>query len=251
MDPAIADELSDRMLGIARDVLGEDLRAMIVKGSAIKGDFIPDFSDFDVHIFAGDSVMRGPLTPVADVAIPFQRQFAEIDVPSYRVSQIQVMFISATDHPSDWVPALPGTFRLLHGALPESLPAISDEMILRHATAGLERYRDWIDTILSRIVDKPLPQFADNVRLAGTLMKAALYEAAIVLGARPTEAWLTPLSEMLDIVEPRIMPRRPATRYYRHAWEWATAREDGGTLSTMLADAIEALELLSRAGETA
>ena len=246
MQPELADELSGRLLGIARDVIGEDLAGMIVKGSAIKGDFIPWFSDFDVHLFVDDAVMRGPLTPSQAIAVPFQERFSAIDVDDYQVSQVQVMMISATRYPQDWTPALPGSYRLVYGAVPESLPEVTAEMARSHAFDGLVRYEQWIDTLLARIVDKPDQQLADNVRLAGTLLKAALYEAAIVLGSPPLETWERSLRDILDEVEPQLMPDQPATRYFERARRWREIRDDGAELRPMLADGLSALQVLGQ-----
>lgn len=245
MPPELVDDLSSRLLGIAQDAIGEDLTAMIVKGSAIKGDFIPYFSDFDVHLFVNDSVMRGPLTPVQSIAIPFQERFSEIDVDAYQVSQIQVMMISADRYPSDWIPALPGSYRLIAGELPATLPVVTDKMVRSHAVSGLGRYGQWIDTILARVVDKPDQQLADNVRLAGTLLKAALYEASIVLGSPPVKSWERSLRDTLDEVEPQLMPDRPASRYFDRAWRWREIRNEGSELRLMLADGLSGLQSLA------
>jgi hypothetical protein len=246
MDPALVDELSSTMLGIAQEVFRENLTAMIVKGSAVKGDFIPHFSDFDVHLFADDSVMRGPLAPVQSIAIPFQERFSTIDVEHYRVSQIQVMIISAGNHPPEWIPAMPGSYRLVYGELPDSLPDVTAELVRAHAHDGLSRYGTWIDSLLGRIVDKPDPQFADSVRLAGTLLKSALYEASIVLGSPPLETWDRSLRDVLDHVEPQVMPGRPASQYFERAWHWVDIRTDGNDLRPMFADCLTALESLTK-----
>jgi hypothetical protein len=245
MDPALVEELSERMLGIAREVFGGAMVAMIAKGSAIKGDFIPDFSDFDLHIFADESVMRGPLVPSKSIAIPFQERFTTIDLRPFRISQIQVMIVSAQDHPADWVPPQPGSFQLIYGQLPDSLPGVTDDLLREHAHRNLPAHRGWVDTILARIVDKSDVQLADSVRLAGTIMKAALYEASIVLGAEPQKTWHRPLSEILDNVEPMVLSDRPASRYYDHAWRWAEIQRDASLLRSMLSDALTTLDTLS------
>jgi hypothetical protein len=245
MDPATVDDLTTRLRVIALDVLGERLRAMIVKGSAIKGDFIPHFSDFDVHLFAGEEAMRAPLTPLPEIALAFQEHFSMIDVPSYQVSQIQVMFIAASNPPEDWIPALPGTFRLVHGELPETLPVVTPELIREKAREGLAAIPGWIDTLVARMPDKPDDKLEDTVRLTGTILKAALYEAAIVLGTEPEQTWLARLAEVLDVVEPALMPARSATRYYARAWRWAEVRHDGPQLRAMFCDGITALEALA------
>jgi hypothetical protein len=248
MDPRIVEELSGRILSIASEVLGDSLQAVIVKGSAINGDFIPDFSDFDVHIFAHDNSMRGLMTPTSQVALAFQERFSYIDVPAYRVSQIQVFFISATKHPDDWVPPLPGTYRLIHGVLPNTLPELEPDVLRRLARQGLLRCDHWVDTLLGRMLDKPDDKLGDTVRLTGTILKAALYEAAITIGSDPFQTWLAPLGDVLDVVEPELMPSRPATRYYARAWRWAEIQHNGPELRAMARHGIDALDALGEFG---
>jgi hypothetical protein len=248
MDPAVADELGRRIVDMSRDVLGDDLHAVTVKGSAIYGDFIPDFSDFDVHLYVAGRVMRGPMAPTVDVAFRFQERFAEIDVPAYRVSQIQVFFLSIDNYPTEWTPPLPSAYRVLFGTIPPVGPELTPEFIRRNARTGLVGCTRWIDTLLTRIVDKPDDLLEDHVRLAGTILKAALYQAAIELGEDPFEVWTWSLSDVLDRVEPELMPSRSATRYYRDAWHWSEVRRDGASLRRMGRNGIDALDALARFG---
>ena len=107
----------------------------------------------------------------------------------------------------------------------------------------------WIDTLVARMPDKPDDRLEDTVRLTGTLLKAALYQAAIVRGSDPEATWRASLSEVLDFVEPAIMPARPATRYYARAWQWSEVRRDGHQLRDMFRNGIAALEALGSLSE--
>ena len=245
MDPALVDALSQEMLDIAESVFGSSMTGMIVKGSAIKGDFIPYFSDFDVHLFADDRVMRGPLVPDISVAIPFQERFSAIDVDAWQVSQIQVMMIAVDRPPQGWIPPLPGSYRVLAGSIPAAYQHVDLAQLRTQAANNLHGYSRWVETLLGRIVDKPDHQLADSVRLAGTIMKAALYEAAIVLGDDPVSVWNSSLQEVQQVVEPRVFNDRHASRYYQRAWEWREVRTDGALLRPMLADALSTLDNLS------
>jgi hypothetical protein len=245
MDPARAEALGQKMLNIASDVFGDAMTGMIVKGSAIKGDFIPYFSDFDVHIFTDSRIMRGPLVPDISVAIPFQEKFSAIDVEAWQVSQIQVMIIAADNPPEKWSPPLPGSYRVLAGSIPPIYQHIDPDQFRTSAAQNLRGNGRWVDTLLGRIVDKPDQQLADSVRLAGTIMKAGLYEAAVVLGDDPITVWNSSLQEILQTVEPRVFDDQPASRYYRQAWNWRDVRSDGPSLRAMLSDALTALDRLS------
>jgi hypothetical protein len=248
MDPARAHELGQRVVDLARDTLGDALHAVTVRGSAIFGDFIPDFSDFDAHLYVDARVMRSPITPTPDITFRFQERFSEIDVPAYRVSQVQVFFISASHHPPEWTPPVPGTYRVLYGAIPPGGPELTADLLRRNARAGLIECARWVDTLLTRMVDKPDDRLPDPVRLTGTILKAALYQAVIELGEDPFAVWQWPLADALDRVESTLMPSRPATRYYRDAWRWSEAQHDGATLRRMARHGIDALDTLSRLG---
>lgn len=246
MGPTRAEALGQHMLDIASAVFADSMTGMIVKGSAIKGDFIPYFSDFDVHIFADSRVMRGPLVPDISIAIPFQERFASIDVEGWQVSQIQVMIIDGDNPPPEWVPPLPNSYRVLAGSIPPAYQHVEPDELRIKAAQNLHGYSSWVDTLLGRIVDKPDHQLADSVRLAGTIMKAGLYEAAIVLGDDPIAVWNSSLQEILDTVEPQIFDDQPASRYYQRAWNWREVRADGAVLRPMLFNALTALDTLSR-----
>lgn len=104
----------------AKEAFGAGLLTAIGKGSAFKGDFIPYYSDFDVHLFVDSRLvpMLGPRTPSLQQALKSQSCLGRINPESFQVNSIQVFVIDALDYPKDWTPPLPGTYRVLYGNYP-------------------------------------------------------------------------------------------------------------------------------------
>jgi hypothetical protein len=67
------DEVVAHILPALRTVFGVHLRAAIVKGSVIKGDFIPFYSDLDIHVFLESAALLDGATPRADSASNLRR----------------------------------------------------------------------------------------------------------------------------------------------------------------------------------
>lgn len=248
MDEELVEELSGLVLAAAREVLGDRLVGAIVKGSAILGDFFPDFSDFDVHLFAEPAAMRGPRSLRADLALDFQRRIGPIEPASYDVSQIQIYFVTAGAHPADWAPPIPGTHRLIYGALPPSASALGPDTLIEQARLGVRNLDPWIDKQIESIVDKPDSRLSAPIRLLGTILKPSLRQAATLLGADPIAVWRMPLAEVLGLVEPALLPEREASGYYAGARDWHAVREDPAALREMARLGLRALEGLAAWG---
>ena len=54
-------------------VFAESLTAVIAKGSVILGNFVPGYSDLDLHAFIEPSRLRSPLVPHPRDALRFKR----------------------------------------------------------------------------------------------------------------------------------------------------------------------------------
>lgn len=248
MDEELVEELSGRVLEAAREVLGETLVGAIVKGSAVLGDFFPGFSDFDVHLFAEPAAMRGPRSLRADLALNFQRRIGPLEPDTYNVSQIQIYFVSTGAHPADWTPPIPGTHRLIYGALPPNASTIGSDALIEQARLGLRNLDRWIDKQIESIVDKPDSRLSAPARLLGTILKPSLRQAATLLGADPIAVWREPLAEVLGLVEPALLPEREASGYYAGARDWHAVREDPAALRQMAHLGLRALEELAAWG---
>jgi hypothetical protein len=118
MDPARRDALCARVIEAAIVAFGRQLRCGILKGSALKGDFIPHYSDFGVHLFVDPAAMQAVDVPRLDRALAFQAAFGQVDPRAYAVNACQVSFIAGGRYPDGWVKPIPGTYQVVYGEPP-------------------------------------------------------------------------------------------------------------------------------------
>lgn len=242
-------ELTARLLQSILEVFGGGVVAVLGKGSCFKGDFLPGYSDFDLHVFLDPAraPMLGPRAPALDRTVAFQRAIGPIRAEDYGAGALQISFVDAVDYPDDWTPPLPGTFTVLHGALPDRLPEPAPEAIRAQAQAFFPWLRRDLRAHLQRIADMPDTRLAGAVRLFGTSVKPALYHAAVLLGEPPLEVWARPLGNVLPIVEPAWCPSRGLSRFFGDALHWAEVKSDPERLRAMFAAGWQALDELCAA----
>lgn len=196
MPAADRERLTGLVLGALDGAFGHALAAVIVKGSALHGDFVPHYSDFDVHAFV-TAGLSGPRTPDIDHALALQRLLAPIDATAFAVAYIQLYTVAAHGYPADWVPPVPGTYAIVRGQAPDALRAPDAATLRAAARAFFERVRLDADACLGRIADAPAAGLAQEVRRFATLLKPLAHHAAILRGADPLRAWTLPLGEIL------------------------------------------------------
>jgi len=106
--PEILNHVVDLVVASSRKAFGEDLVCITLKGSALRGDFIQDFSDFDFDVFLKPEVMDNGRFPKIENAIEFHKSFGKIQPEDYRVSEFQIHFVNSEGYPSDWAPPVKG-----------------------------------------------------------------------------------------------------------------------------------------------
>jgi|SRR5579875_3785815 len=250
LDPGLLDDLTERVLNAAQAVLGDALLAAELEGSVLNDDFIPWYSDFDLHLFADSSVMRGPRSLRRDFTFAFQERIGPLDPDDYQVFQLQIYFVSGARYPEDWTPPIPGTYRVVFGKLPEGVgPLNAEEMRLR-AAYGLKRIDRNVDELLGKLVDKADRNLAGTVRLIGTGLKPGARQAATFLGAPPVEVWRWPMARVLELVESELLPGREISQYLSIAARWREARDDPTELRRIGRLGIAALEQLAAFGRS-
>lgn len=220
MDAQVRDALTQRMLEAVLRVFGSSVRAGILKGSALKGDFIPGYSDFDLHFFVDDAVMRDALTPKLEYAFAFQEAIGAIDPAEYSVYSYQVYFLSAENYPPDWAKPLPGTYITIFGQLPASLTEIDPQSYIEKAPKDLAAHMRYMQSLIGRMLDKPNTHLEPLARLSGTFIKPVPYAVATLLTKDPERIWKMPLSEVLPLVEPRAFPSRSVSAFFDLVQGW-------------------------------
>ena len=187
LPPKLRDAL-DRVVASCREAFGDALRCVILKGSALKGDFLFGYSDLDIHAFVDPDALVGDRTPTLDHALRFQEAIGDMAPRDAGASQFQVYFLRADRPPDDWTPAVPGSYAVVYGEPPPALTNWRDADFVGQAVRNLAGIPGEVLMLTGRILDKPDTSLAAYVRLAGTFVKGRAYSAAIRV-RRASAAW--------------------------------------------------------------
>lgn len=225
-----------------REVFDADLRCAILKGSVLKGDWIPYFSDLDVHAFA-DGVGEDRSVHWS-TAVALQERIGRIDPEPYLIHDVQLMLFGPAGYGPDMVPPPPGTYEVLYGAIPESFHRPQVVETLAVARANLARLPEHVATMNRGFWDKPDPSAGRFARLAGVYLKGALYDAGKLITNEPAWVLSLPRDELIALVGPVVGNEREVRAYYDRALEWHEVRERPERLREMYGLAMAALEAI-------
>ncbi|MCL6650362.1 MAG: hypothetical protein K6U89_18830, partial [Chloroflexi bacterium] len=158
MPAAVRERAARVLLDAAFAALGPDpVEAALVKGSAVKGDSVPGYSDFDFHLFVqSDRVPTlGGLRPAPGPALAFQKAIGGLDPAGYGVSSFRVHFVDSGKYPAEWLPPLPGTCEIVYGNPPVGLPVPGPRDIIREAGRFFGSAPQALAVVVERVLDKP------------------------------------------------------------------------------------------------
>jgi hypothetical protein len=212
-----------------------------LKGSAVKGDFIQGYSDFDFHVFLRPEVMDGEKNPKIADAIRFQEAFGDVNPEDFGASQFQIYFINSEKYPQDWVLPIEGTYRICWGDLPSAAEELDDSTYLQHAKRFLSNVEHDKQSLVNRFVDKPNSRVPTYVRLLGAMVKGHMYSVAILATSKPKFILRLRLDKLVPIVEKETKSRCFSV-FFEHVSKWSLIREDHEYAREAFREGIEALD---------
>lgn len=202
-------EAVDLLLSALRDCFGETLRCVLLKGSTLKGDFIPGYSDLDLHSFLSPDVMVGRAAPRPELAMRFQASIGKLEPHDYGCNSFQLYFLNYESYPAGWAKPVPGSYVVLHGDLPPGFTDVTAHEYREHARAALARVPVIVAQLIERGIDKPDRSLPPVLRLAGIELKQATYAAASLLTDDPLLIWTLPRTEVLARLSEAQLPCLP------------------------------------------
>ncbi len=232
------------IVGACRAVFREELRCVILKGSLVTGDFIPGYSDADIHAYVDNRVLEDGEAPKLEYALRFQGAIGRLKPRDAGVSQFQVYFLPAERRREGWNPPAPGTFRVLYGCTVPAMEMLPLNEYLENEWGYLAEARRCRLYILGRFVDKPDSSLPVMVRLTGTCIKGLLYALYSVLSKNPEEA--SSLDQLLREACNRVPDLSCAARFFRMVRNWPVLTRDREQMREALAWGIRALEAIER-----
>lgn len=205
-------EAVELLLAALRDCFGETLRCVLLKGSTLKGDFIPGYSDLDLHSFLSPEVMIGRAAPRPELAMRFQASIGKLEPRDYDCNSFQLYFLNYDRYPEGWAKPVPGSYVVLHGELPPGFTDVTADEYRAHAREALRRLPVAVAQLIERGIDKPDRSLPPILRLAGIELKQATYAAASLLAEDPLVTWTLPRPEVLVRLSEAQLPYLPELR---------------------------------------
>ena len=221
-----------------RQTFADELRCVLFKGSAHRGDHIPYFSDLDVHALV--SGIGDGRAPDWVRALVFQRALGRLDPEGYEVGAFQLEFLPAEGHPPEWPVPYPGEYEVLHGEAPFGPP--SADAHLAHAREHLRRASRDRDVVLRIFVDQPDGSLPRPVRLLATFLTSRVRAAAAILSGDPERAYTSHRSPLLHVVGEELGNERELLIFDALAHDWREVRTHPEQLRAMFAAGMAAYE---------
>lgn len=219
---------------------------MIVKGSAVKGDYFPGYSDLDVHAFVGHDVLMSDRAPMLEYAMRFQEAIGGLEPRDARASQFQVYFLPEDRPPEDWTPAVPGSYAIVYGEPPPALTNWRDFDYQGRAEMSLAHIPSDVRMLIERTLDKPNRALPAYVRLAGTFVKGHAYSAAILASGDAQQALTMRTPDLLQFLENTDPSLSSVRRFFEFATTWDLVERDPTYARDAYRAAIGALEAIQR-----
>ena len=232
------------VVSASKTAFKDSLVCVTLKGSAVRGDFIQGYSDFDFHVFLKHKAMDDERVPKVEGALQFQKTFGDIDPEEFGVSQFQIYFIDSGNYPHDWVPPVEGTYRICWGNLPSTGKEMDDSMYLKYAKRFLLDVEFSRKKLVGRFVDKPNNKVPSVVRLLGATLKGYMYSVSILLTSKPKIVLKLTLDKLLPVVEDGIGSKGHFSRFFEYIFNWTLIKQDYEYAREAFREGIRALDEL-------
>ncbi len=219
---------------------GDRVAAIVAVGSAVKGGFIPGWSDIDLHLYLYDDAFEGGALRMP-LALSIQRGLAAIDPRPFHF--ISCMPVHASD-PGDAPPLVRGGYALLAGPLPRAEATGADlRAQARQALASLHAQPRYVAIGLLEHGGGRLNLLVR--RLSGEVWRSYFHLLALALDD-PIAAWAQSKPAAVDALPDETLVGQEMRGFYRALTTYQPAGRD--SLEAAL-DVIEQALLALRAIE--
>lgn len=212
------------------------LQAMLIHGSALKGDIIPGWSDIDLQLYLSpDAFVEGELPVETWLAI--HRELSNVDSAPFRYIQC---YPRGGVTGAGWLGPIPDAYHTLYGVLPEA-EATREELILdaRKAITALPL----IPPMLSGSLGQGDGGISRRLRLLTTQVWPALRQSLIVEGLDPYEVWSSPRPKLLVMI-PSGPKREAAEAFEQRLYMHFVENTDTTTALAAIEQGVRLWELL-------
>ncbi len=234
---------ANKVLETLESVFTSQLSAVAVKGSVVRGDFIPYFSDLDVHVFLRETSLVQGQAPRAEAVIQLQEVVGQIELENFQLSSIQLTFNNGDRRPKSWIATPPEVCKVLYGSLP-SYDLDSDSW-QDDALSTLEQLEREIVYELKSTPDKSNDGLARIVRRQGVFLKGGAYSLAGLLMKDIRRAQLLPYWKLDDYLFTETQRGVDLQQFHDHARQWRETRNNPTLLRRMFVIGTAQLQALA------
>lgn len=192
-------EIRKEFVEICKSVFGENLVAIINKGSSVKGGFISGLSDIDLHVYLNDEVFIYSDYIKLEYGLALQEKMDKL-LKKYDIgeSPIQVIMLNVSN-PKRWSGPLEGTYLILYGdSCPEPEPC-AEEMLESDLFSLRSPY--YFYNLINSYADKVSEELAEFVRKINPAVTPTLYRVLSLMTNDPFKAWKMTRFEVLESLE--------------------------------------------------
>jgi hypothetical protein len=215
----------------SKTIFGQDLVAVVVKGSTIRGDFISYYSDLDVHLFLHDGSLTEDNTLWLDDALKLQPVVERIDPERLQISSVQIAFNSADHKPLLWSPTPREVKLVLYGNPPEyDLRAVGWR---RDAETTLLNLDKEVAYEMKNFTDRRGAFLSQLVRRQGTFIKGGAYSLAALVMGSVEQAQLLPYWRLDEYLSKKTGGAVNLAPFHVYAHHWKIVRRRSSDLRDM------------------
>ena len=242
--PRELSEAVDDILHACRAAFGSHLKCVILKGSALKGDFVRNYSDLDLHAFVDPETLVSDRAPQIDYALRFQEAIGSLDPRSVGVSQFQIYFVRSDRPAAGWTPSVPGSYEVVYGEIPPALTSWKDFDFRTHVRSALAKVGEDKRLLIERIIDKPNKALPSFVRLAGTYVKNHAYSAALLASEDPEWTFSLPREQLAKYLNGVDRSLAAIGQFFAVITDWAEIERNPKAARGAFRKAIKALDAI-------
>ncbi len=216
--------------------LQEELRCILIHGSAYKGGFIAGCSDIDFQLYLDNAAFTSTGEIALDRALAIQRDLAQINPAPFLYIQAYTYSLQPLAHKKvrSHLGPVPGTYHLLFGTLPR--PEAQPEQVLQRAHETLKGIRRIPGEVAEDLIGAGGERIWRKVRLLCTDIWPTLYSLLTVRQAEePMSVWRLPKTAVIT----QLSENEPAGREIRRFYTTVTAYYSQGLPHELALQALE------------
>ncbi len=206
-------------------MFGDRLRCVLLTGSVAKSEWIPGWSDLDIHALVDGLNIIG-LGP--GVARAGQRNLGPLDRHRHQLGSLQLMLIDADRYPRGFVP--PVTYELVFGELPRALTEVPAQVYWDKVDADLGSLRMKALAIASAFMSSTDAELPAVVQKVAGLLKDGLYATTVTIVGDPLRGLALRRAELLSLVGARMGNGSELRRFYALLERWDLTLQDADSL---------------------